>query len=457
MAIVAIAVVAIVLQQKQARRRKLLSHRRRTTLQLLQDHVTDSSLEDALLPYGSIDFGPESVCVAAGAGGRIYRCHATPAISAHGRWHNDVALKEIFAMMDLVSNKQGIQEFASELGVLLRLQHPHIVAFLGVYFHPETRDGLDMERWFMVTQFAPNGSLERHLGLDFTTGPSLHRRLQWVREIAQAVHYLHRENFVHRDLKPQNVLVDEQWNCLLADFGLARSIASTRSLTTKIGTVQFMPPEALDGLVDYDVADFESGNVLVPEPATLKMAKAWDVYSLAVLVAALFNRTDAPHPAMKERRVIVQVLARDLRPQLPVELSQEFHALLQRMWDKNPQVRPTMAGVLDHLDQLQGALAFVPAELEKWASGLGLKADSHTDKQSRLPLQSETKVEGGQVRLDVHTPIATSTGTGTAPATSFRPPTSGLSVVVEQQESPPAPPLPPIPARLTEGTTNPVQ
>jgi len=46
---------------------------------------------------------------------------------------------------------------------------------------------------------------------------------QWIREIALALHYLHRENFVHRDIKPNNVLLGADMNCLLADFGIARS------------------------------------------------------------------------------------------------------------------------------------------------------------------------------------------------------------------------------------------
>ena len=68
---------------------------------------------------------------------------------------------------------------------------------------------------------------------------------------------------------------DGEWRCLIADFGIARSTEAQKTLdqlTTKIGTVQFMPPEALDKS---------------SEPPSLEYAKAWDSYRLALCGALL--------------------------------------------------------------------------------------------------------------------------------------------------------------------------
>ena len=106
-------------------------------------------------------------------------------------------------------------------------------------------------------------------------------RKRWCLEIASAIAYLHSNLVVHRDIKPENVLVDEDDRCMLTDFGVARSLEQSGMMTGmcklaplhctaatviferllivalaamipgRMGTVQFMPPEALDGDDSY--------------------------------------------------------------------------------------------------------------------------------------------------------------------------------------------------------------
>ena len=163
-----------------------------------------------------------------------------------------------------------------------------------------------------------------------------------MREIALALQYLHREKFVHRDIKPNNVLMSGDWHCLLADFGIARSTQAQQTvdnLTTKIGTVQFMPPEALNNS---------------SMPPTLEHAKAWDAYSFAILVAVVFMRDRVPYAGMDNRAVMVQVLVHGLRPSRPTVLSDEYMELLAVLWNEDPALRPSFDMILDRLDSLQG-------------------------------------------------------------------------------------------------------
>ena len=344
------------------RRKQIEASSFTTTMELLEQYLPQDNLAEALIPAGSVDFGPQSVCIAQGAGGRVFKCTAVSQVTERMKLQQHVALKELFSMLDLV-NDGGVDEFAKELAVLMQLRHPHIIRFLGIYFHLETRDGHPMERYFMVTQFAENGALDRLM-----SDPQYpaEQRLRWTREITEAVHYLHRESIVHRDIKPQNILVDENWQCLLTDFGLSRSILPTmrrRELTTRVGTLQYMPPESLNGLKSTTADDVD--------PAELRLAKAWDVYSFGVLVATLFNFQDCPYPDLTDTDIVVGVLTSGLRPNLPTVLSSEFNNLLTQLWATRAEDRPSMTYFLDSFDALANKLNDDPAKQNDLAQGPG--------------------------------------------------------------------------------------
>lgn len=354
----AAVIVTVILVRRERHRRARLrsqSQRRAATIGLLQSLLPeDEDVEDIMLPPGSVDFGSRSELVASGGGGSVYRSTLTLATTQRklAAITETVALKEIHAMQDLVAIREGVEEFAKELVVLIRLSHPHIISFYGVYqfFDPVLARGSGGpgDRYFLVTQFADHGSLEDHIEVDFVNGPSLPRRLSWWLQITKAVEYLHRENFVHRDLKPGNVLMHgSEWRCLLTDFGIARSLASGRTLTSQIGTAQFMPPEALSGL-----AQTPQG-VDVPAPATVELAKAWDTYSLACVAACMFNCSALPYPELDERVVMVRVLIDDLRPEMPAPLGEQLHKLLLRMWAKDPADRPDISCVRQALEEAE--------------------------------------------------------------------------------------------------------
>ena len=138
-----------------------------------------------------------------------------------------------------------------------------------------------------------------------------------------------------------------------------------------------MPPEALDGMQDDTEPDtdgavfsdkskadssFKSGlspidHVALDTDDAAKLravtkSKAWDSFGFAVLIAGLFNRTVDPYAGMAPRKVMIEVLLRELRPPLPTVLSPQFHKLLVSMWQQDAAKRPTMSNVLDALDDL---------------------------------------------------------------------------------------------------------
>ena len=121
--------------------------------------------------------------------------------------------------------------------MLTQMNHPHVLRVLGFCVKP-AEDHLDnQERRFIVTEFAPNGSLENVIesaakiqkiiqesgaaGLVQMPFTKI-QALEWALQVASGMAYLHRKEYVHRDMKPQNVLLNESNRALVADLGTVR-------------------------------------------------------------------------------------------------------------------------------------------------------------------------------------------------------------------------------------------
>ena len=172
-----------------------------------------------------------------GGMGEVYLAHQR---SAFGR---PVAIKIIRS--DLVHDRIARARFLREAEVSAHLKHEHIL--------PLFEFGEDQGRLFLVTPYIDGGTLARRL----QSGPlTLSEVRQLFVPLVQAIAYIHRRGVVHRDLKPTNVLLDEQDGQIyvrLIDFGIAtvQGRAASPPLTTagnEVGTIAYMAPERLNGI-----------------------------------------------------------------------------------------------------------------------------------------------------------------------------------------------------------------
>jgi eukaryotic-like serine/threonine-protein kinase len=131
------------------------------------------------------------------------------------------------------------ERFQQEAQTMERLTHPSIVRV----FDFDVQDGIP----FLIMEYAPNGSLRQR----YPEGSivSLSQIIPSIKQVAAALQYAHEQKSIHRDVKPENMLLGRQQEVLLSDFGLAALARSTSSLNTQgtVGTIAYIAPEQIEG------------------------------------------------------------------------------------------------------------------------------------------------------------------------------------------------------------------
>jgi serine/threonine-protein kinase len=221
----------------------------------------------------------------------------------------------------------GPERFQREIRLAARLQHPHILTVLD---SGET----DGRLWFTMP-YVEGESLrdrlrrERQLPLDAA--------LRIAVEAARGLAYAHQHGVIHRDVKPENILLTRDGSTLVADFGIARALGGEEGLTETgmaVGTPSYMSPEqaAGDKSLDARTDQFSLAAVLY------EMLAGEPPWTGATAQAIAAKRLSEPAPSV-----------RTVRPNLPAELDEAIRRALA----------PVAADRFDSLEQFAQALTMV--------------------------------------------------------------------------------------------------
>ncbi|KAF2541357.1 hypothetical protein F2Q68_00033311 [Brassica cretica] len=164
---------------------------------------------------------------------------------------------------------QGVQQFHAEIKTLGRLRHPNLVTLIG-YHASETE-------MFLVYNYLPGGNLEKFIQERSTRAVDWRNLHKIALDIARALAYLHDQcvpRVLHRDVKPSNILLDNDHNAYLSDFGLARLLGTseTHATTGVAGTFGYVAPEYAMTCRVSDKADVYSYGVVLLELLSDKKA-----------------------------------------------------------------------------------------------------------------------------------------------------------------------------------------
>lgn len=202
------------------------------------------------------------------------------------------------------------KEIPMEIYLLMRVKHPNIVNVLDVY---------ENEKFFQLIMEKHGSGMDLFEFID--RRPKMDEKLGCFifRQIAKAVDYLHSLNILHRDIKDENIIIDQNFHIKLIDFGSATFMEEGKMFSTFYGTTEYCSPEVLAGN-KYQGPELE-------------------VWSLGVTLFVLMF-FENPFLDMED------TLRADLM--IPQDVSCELEGLLLRMLDKDPKTRLTMKEMLAH-------------------------------------------------------------------------------------------------------------
>lgn len=218
--------------------------------------------------------------------------------------------KSADARIDLIENEIRIQR---------SLSHAHICTLYDVI---ETDDA-----FFLVTEYLPRGNLLQRITDGYIITENIAQK--YFGQMVMAIDYLHSKGICHRDIKPENVMFDQNDNIHLIDFGLSKQTESNNLMATMCGSLYYASPEIFSGH---------------------KYTKQTDIWSLGIVLFAMCARR-LPFAENSQEDFDNQINSNDIF--YPKHFSQSLVNLLEKMLERNPTKRITIAEIKEHL-WLQG-------------------------------------------------------------------------------------------------------
>uniref|UniRef100_A0A061S9I8 Serine threonine protein kinase n=1 Tax=Tetraselmis sp. GSL018 TaxID=582737 RepID=A0A061S9I8_9CHLO len=232
-----------------------------------------------------------------------------------GRWQGcPVAVKVFNRNMQGSDKERLLQSFAQEVKLLVSMQDsPYIVKVLGAC--------LQRPKVCIIYEYLAGGSLADRIYSSARPPLSLEEVLQIMHDVALGLSALH-PRVVHRDLKPQNILLDSSGRAKIIDFGISRMIdpfMSKAATGGDAGTPYYMAPEMFEGHSSEKV----------------------DVYALGIIMNECLTRKRPFHDLSMTYQVMYSVAVKAVRPEMAEGIPPRLTKLIDMCWAPDPRDRPS--------------------------------------------------------------------------------------------------------------------
>ncbi|KAG1789600.1 kinase-like domain-containing protein [Suillus plorans] len=230
----------------------------------------------------------------------------------------------------------SIQKLRQEVFVWRQLEHSHIVPLYGTTEKYEIIPAL-------VCPWMKNGSLHQYLGTmrREQSPPEMRRLFLLLLQIVLGLQYLHSKDIVHGDLMPPNVLIDENGDALLADFGLSCLLADHETsffASHSSGATRWAAPEIIP-------LDTEK-----PDECVSKPNKASDVYSFGCIMMQVLSGRP-PYFDMEKEPLVIVAKSKGILPTRPASpaIADDHWCYIEQCWSTQIGMRPSVDEVLYYI------------------------------------------------------------------------------------------------------------
>ncbi|XP_043691342.1 serine/threonine/tyrosine-protein kinase HT1 [Telopea speciosissima] len=208
------------------------------------------------------------------------------------------------------------KQFKSEVALLSRLSHPNVVQFIAACKKPPV--------FCIITEYMSQGTLRMYLNKKEPYSLSTETILRLALDISRGMEYLHSQGVIHRDLKSNNLLLNDEMRVKVADFGTSCLETQCQAAKGNMGTYRWMAPE-----------------MIKEKPYTRKV----DVYSFGIV---LWELTTAllPFQGMTPVQAAFAVSEKNERPPLQANCQPALANLIKRCWSSNPSRRPDFSNIV---------------------------------------------------------------------------------------------------------------
>jgi serine/threonine protein kinase len=234
------------------------------------------------------------------------------------------------------------RNLAQDVAIREHLNHPLIIGFKGPI--PASGTG---ER-ATATQFTPNGCLADHLPSNHSASLSLLRgdtRIAIIiAGIVLGMQYLHSRRFIHRDLKPESILLDWDWIVHIGDF----------SHGVSLDALQQPPSEESE---KSNLSHWLNAWYAAPEAHSNVYTSKSDVFSFALILYEILAKKSGFSKDLTAPQVMKKVVIDKTRPEIPDFVLPNVRRLIIDCWADDPDDRPSFASILDRLKQMKFKIA----------------------------------------------------------------------------------------------------
>jgi len=255
------------------------------------------------------------------------------ALIHEGTWRGQrVAIK----FMKQKADKKTMENFQRECQLLMSVRTPQIVFFYGAVI-------IDSSLCLLL-EYCARGSLEDYMK-DHASEFTWERFFTFAKQATEGLLSLHKWKpaIVHRDFKGQNLLLTENWQVKVSDFGLSRILDNSDTLNKVRGSYSFICPEVYFGKPFTEKSDVYSLSIVLWE---MLMCVVTRKYTLPYETGPLSD-------VVMDFQILPGVAQRGIRPIIPDNFPAEMSILLRQMWDSVPAKRPSTEVVLDNLCRLE--------------------------------------------------------------------------------------------------------